>query len=66
MPIVDNLTSTASNEALSANQGRILDEKISNVSDRVSTIEGNYLTSETDPIFSASAAGGITEYDIQN
>ena len=66
VPIVDNLTSTASNEALSANQGRILDEKISNVSDRVSTIEGNYLTSETDPIFSASAAGGITEYDIQN
>ena len=33
VPIVDNLTSTASDKALSANQGRILNEKINNLSD---------------------------------
>ncbi len=66
IPIVDHLNSSASDQALSANQGRILDGKISDVSNRVSTIEGSYLTTETDPIFSASSAASISASDIQN
>lgn len=66
VPIVDHLNSSASDQALSANQGRILDGKISDVSNRVSTIEGSYLTTETDPVFSASSAASISASDIQN
>lgn len=64
--VIDNLSSTATDQALSANQGRILDEKITGVSNRVSAIEGNYISTETDPVFIASPAAGISASDITN
>lgn len=52
-----NLTSTYANSAITLNAP-------SNVS--AFTNDSGYLTSETDPIFSASAAAGITSSDIAN
>lgn len=66
IPVIDNLSSTATDQALSANQGRILDGKITGLSNRVSAIEGNYISTETDPVFTASPAAGISASDITN
>lgn len=46
-PVIDTLTSSSTTSALSANQGRILDRKITDVSDNISTITN----SEIDAMF---------------
>lgn len=45
--VVDNLTSTSSSYALSANQGRVLNEKIEALDTRVETIENSSSESGT-------------------
>ena len=39
--IIDNLDSTSTTDALSANQGRVLNEKIGALDTRVETLENN-------------------------
>lgn len=39
--VIDNLTSTSSSAALSANQGRVLNEKITALDTKVQTLEEN-------------------------
>lgn len=39
--VIDNLTSTSSSAALSANQGRVLNEKIEALDTRVEDLENN-------------------------
>lgn len=46
--VVDNLTSTSSSSALSANQGRVLNEKIEALDTRVEEIENNSGSSQND------------------
>ena len=70
--IVNNLTTTLTGKVLDASQGKALKDLIdaivvpTKVSDL--TNDAGYISSytETDPIFSASAASGITSSDITN
>lgn len=39
--VIDNLTSTSSSSALSANQGRVLNEMIEELDTRIDTLENN-------------------------
>ena len=68
--VVDNLESTSTTDALSANMGRVLNETKQDVIDDLDEIrEGAALgatavQTETDPVFTASAAAGIAASDI--
>lgn len=64
-PCVDNLTSTATDQSLSANQGRILNEKFANYVPTSRTVNGKALTSNivlTASDVSASAVGHTHSY----
>ena len=45
--VLDSLTSTSTSSALSANQGRVLNEKIEALETRVETLENNSSGSES-------------------
>lgn len=62
---IDNLTSTATDKSLSANQGRILNEKFENYVPTSRTVNGKALTSNivlTASDVSASAVGHVHNY----
>ncbi len=64
-PCVDNLTSTATDQSLSANQGRILNEKFASYVPTLRTVNGKALTSNivlTASDVSASAVGHTHSY----
>lgn len=64
-PCVDNLTSTATDQSLSANQGRILNEKFAGYVPTSRTVNGKALTSNivlTASDVSASAVGHVHNY----
>lgn len=64
-PCVDNLTSTATDQSLSANQGRILNNKFANYVPTSRTVNGKALTSNivlTASDVSASAVGHTHSY----
>ena len=68
--VVNNLTSTSTAKPLSAAQGKALKDLIDAIVIPTNTSDLNndsgFITSETDPVFSASAAAGISSSDISN
>ena len=54
LPVVDNLESESASSALSANQGRVLDGKISTNASAISTLEANMFGNGTATIYNAA------------